>query len=302
MKLTNMQAADNARRTQAPVLDSAAAHDHPSDGAVDPVALAAESRDFASVLRGVTRSNDDHSDHDDDDNDRTDSRRDKPPEKASTRSAREVDRSERAGDDERVSAVSEARDAEDDEHAPLAQHTGVNPEAFALHERQTSIEDSAISGVRSILHIVDLERVVAAARAQVLPNGRQEVTLELSRSVLEGLRVKLSRNTLGQISAEFIAASERTKAQLDSRTIELAYLLRSRGIAVAELRATVGGTGAESNAGRQADGDASQHDRRRTFHEPLRALDQNVAREGGETIRANPIDDLDRGTGSTYRA
>jgi flagellar hook-length control protein FliK len=70
-------------------------------------------------------------------------------------------------------------------------------------------------------------------------NGRQEVTIELSRSVLEGLRVKVSADAAGRITADFLASSDQVRSALDARTPELLALLRSRGIELAELRTSV---------------------------------------------------------------
>jgi hypothetical protein len=69
--------------------------------------------------------------------------------------------------------------------------------------------------------------------------------------VLEGLRVKLSTDSGGRVTAEFIAASERVRAQVDARASELAELMRSRGINLAEVRAGVGDSGADSRGGGQ---------------------------------------------------
>ena len=79
----------------------------------------------------------------------------------------------------------------------------------------------------------------------------REVTIELRRSVLEGLRVKLGTDGAGRVTAEFIAASERVRAQVDARASELAELMRSRGINLAEVRASVGDSNADSRGGGQ---------------------------------------------------
>ena len=106
-------------------------------------------------------------------------------------------------------------------------------------------------GARAILHIADLERVVSSVRTQTLAGGVREVTIELRRSVLEGLRVKLSSDSTGRVTAEFIAASERARAQVDARASELSELMRSRGINLAEIRTGVaaGDSGADGRGG-----------------------------------------------------
>lgn len=96
------------------------------------------------------------------------------------------------------------------------------------------------TNARAILHITDLERIVASVRTQITAGGRREVTLEMQRSVLEGLRVKISADPSGRVTAEFIAASEQVRAQVEGRAAELADLLRSRGVNLAALKTSLG--------------------------------------------------------------
>ncbi|HEX2272143.1 MAG TPA: flagellar hook-length control protein FliK, partial [Pyrinomonadaceae bacterium] len=92
---------------------------------------------------------------------------------------------------------------------------------------------------RPILHSIDLNSIVTAYQVQLVGNGQKEVTLELSRSMLEGLRVKLTSDGAGRITADFLAATEGIKALLDGRSQELIEQLRSRGINLAEFRSSV---------------------------------------------------------------
>jgi hypothetical protein len=107
------------------------------------------------------------------------------------------------------------------------------------HVRQTELRSEA-QNARAVLHIADLERIVSAVRTQLNSQGRREVLIELRRSALEGLRVKLSADEAGRVTAEFIASSERVKTQIDARSAELSELLRSRGINLAALKTSVG--------------------------------------------------------------
>ncbi|HEX8189122.1 MAG TPA: flagellar hook-length control protein FliK [Pyrinomonadaceae bacterium] len=109
--------------------------------------------------------------------------------------------------------------------------------------REVSAVGEATSA-RAILHVADLERIVSAVRSQMVEGGRRVVTIELRRSVLEGLKVKLTAEGGGRVTAEFVAASERVRSQLDARAGELAELLRGRGVNLAALR-----TGVETGAG-----------------------------------------------------
>jgi hypothetical protein len=150
-------------------------------------------------------------------------------------------------------------------------------------------------GARAVLHIADLEKLVSVVRTQIHADGRREVTLVLHRSVLDGLRVKLSADGAGRINAEFIASTEKVRAQVDARSAELADLLRSRGIALAGLRTSVG-------AG--ADQDASGGGRGRDPFEVV-ALPETDARPASRTSAAEPAlgpVEAGRDEGSTYRA
>ncbi|HEX5708218.1 MAG TPA: flagellar hook-length control protein FliK [Pyrinomonadaceae bacterium] len=146
------------------------------------------------------------------------------------------------------------------------------------------------AGARSILHIADLERIVSAVRAQTLAGGAREITIELRRSVLEGLKVKLSLDGAGRVAAELIAASERVRAQLDARTGELAEILRSRGVNLASLSTSVGADASGQNArGAQDFGAVAAAANTTTRDAHLDAAD-----EGDD---ASVVDD-----GTTYRA
>jgi flagellar hook-length control protein FliK len=145
------------------------------------------------------------------------------------------------------------------------------------------------ASARAILHVADLERIVSAVRAQLV-EGRHVVTIELRRSVLEGLKVRLSSDGDGRVTAEFIAASERVRTQLDARAGELAELLRGRGVNLAELR-----TGVETSTGNEGGS-------------PREELSQTVNRvsaastEVSSAQAAGPSEELDGGEANTYRA
>ncbi|HEV2861528.1 MAG TPA: flagellar hook-length control protein FliK [Pyrinomonadaceae bacterium] len=161
----------------------------------------------------------------------------------------------------------------------------------ALRETGVSVEPTA---ARSILHVADLERIVSAVRSQLADGGGRVVTIELRRSVLEGLKVRLTSDGAGRVTAEFVAASERVRSQLDARASELAELLRGRGVNLAALRTSVG-TGGDTAGGFDPG--------------PREDLSQNV----GETRQAPlhvsnnspadaPPEDDEGGAASTYRA
>lgn len=187
---------------------------------------AAQSRDFASVLEDVTRGSRSRDEHEGDEGG----------ERQETKSSAYAERER------------EAKRRED-------RHEGGAGGGGGFDQRG-QVREAALVGdgmnARAILHIADLERIVAAVRTQLLANGRQEVTLELNRSVLEGLRVRLTTDAQGRVNAEFIAATEKVRAQLDARSGDLSELLRSRGIELASLRTTV-----TANDNQTASGDSS---------------------------------------------
>ena len=186
----------------------------------------ASGRDFASVLEEVARPRERaRPDEDDAARETTDSKkgdRAEPDAEARRREGREGGGGEAGGGDAR----------------------GGLDQRGALREVSAAQEPA---GARAILHIADLERIVSSVRAQTLAGGAREVMIELRRSVLEGLRVRLRLDGGGRLAAEFLAPTEHVRAQLDARAQELAELLRSRGLNLASLGTSVGGgdTGSE---------------------------------------------------------
>ena len=93
--------------------------------------------------------------------------------------------------------------------------------------------------VHAIVNTTDLDRIVAACNVQLTQGGQQQVTLDLSRSVLDGLRIKLTADGGGRVSAEFLAGSDGVKSLLDARSHELISLLNSRGVELANFRTSL---------------------------------------------------------------
>ncbi len=88
---------------------------------------------------------------------------------------------------------------------------------------------------RSILHIADLERMISAVRKLTRLNGKREIVLELKRSVMEGLKVKITTGDAAQVSIEFLTANEKVRSQIESHSEELSNILRGRGINLRSL-------------------------------------------------------------------
>lgn len=238
-----------------------------SEASTKPAALsggAAARRDFASVLKEVTR----NSTGDDQEGDSRDERRD-------TKGAGDVE-----GQRETL------REEEGDADAGAGGGGGLGARAGV---ESTYLSES--TNTRAILHIADLEKIVAAVRSRVFADGRSEVTLELKRSVLEGLRVKLGADETGRVTAEFIAATERVRAQLDARTGDLAELLRSRGVNLASIKTSVSaGTSDERE----------RHSEQRLAASTPARTDVSAPAQGAAADDAQDEDSTRSGT--TYRA
>ena len=242
----------------------------PADAAegADPPDSDTAARDFASVLDELSNTHEDERREAETRNDRLEAE----PKGHARESPFAKRREERKGDDSGADAkgagVAEQR------AAPLREPTAAQEPTAA----------------RAMLHIADLERIVSAVRTQALADGAREVTIDLRRSVLEGLRVKLSSDGAGRVTAEFIAASERVRAQVDARASELADLMRSRGVNLAEVRASVSDSGADSRGGsHSAETGEDARGATRVARESVSAQDSTdagaLAGESGTTYR-----------------
>lgn len=229
---------------------------------------APQGRDFASVLEEVSRESERREEHGKDEE------------------PAESKRTERAGEHERLVQKREERREGEGSGGGFGSRGGVT---------ETTLQTEA-TGARAILHIADLEKIVAAVRTQMLGGGRNEVTLELHRSVLEGLRIRLTRDGQGRITAEFIAATERVRAQVDARSQELAELLRSRGLNLASLSAR---TEADAGGSHNAGGDAQRDSFERLSGLAGAGEAGSTATESAHVEASERVADED---GSTYRA
>ncbi|HEX7314721.1 MAG TPA: flagellar hook-length control protein FliK [Pyrinomonadaceae bacterium] len=224
-------------------------------------------RDFASVLEEVSRADERR------DSETEGDRRDlKQPEKGKHEAVERREQERRGGDGEASGGGS----------------------GRTLGSVREVISPTEAPGARAILHIADLERIVSAVRTQLLPGGMHEVTVELRRSTLEGLLVKVRSSGDGRVTAEFIAASERVRAQVEARLPELAELMRGRGINLASLNTST--ASADTSGGNQTGRGSSQ---------PKGGVNPSAVPRVGDGPSANAeaggAVETD-GTGTTYRA
>jgi len=221
-------------------------------------------RDFASVLGEVSRSGSG--------TEATESRVDEGVDEAAPRTEKQAGAREEIGGEERSDLVLDAR--------------GGSVEAAARPE---------VLEARTILRSADLEKIVAAIHTQIIGGGRREVTLQLSRSVLSGLRVRLIADASGRVAAEFIAADDRVRSLVEGRSQELAEILRSRGINLSSLRTTADG-GAAGQGGEGRSGSSQTKEVEGTEHAPKSGPDVQPAQTSAEE------DEGQAGPTTSYRA
>lgn len=107
---------------------------------------------------------------------------------------------------------------------------------------------------RSILHIADLERMISIIRSQTALGGKREIVLQLKRSVLEGLQVKISTEAGSKVQLEFLAANEKVREQIEKHSDELAGILRGRGINLGSLKTSLSSAEKNNQFGGEKDG------------------------------------------------
>lgn len=116
-----------------------------------------------------------------------------------------------------------------------------NSPAAALAALQSPVSSAsptaAAPAARSILHVADLERIVATIRTETFQNQKQ-VTIALKNSVLQGLQIKLSIGEDGKLKAEFLATGKQIKSQLEKRKKELSEILHNRSSLFSDIEIT----------------------------------------------------------------
>lgn len=231
-----------------------------ADEAVEHASTRPVERDFASVLRQSVKP-----------------ARERFDEAADGKEERRT--SERRGEKSTASEPESAVERRESEREDSSGQSGENSSGGGSFNGRGGVADivphAGNMNVRQILHVADLERIVAAVRTKLLADNSREVTIQLHRSVLAGLRVKVSRDESGRVTAEFIVANEAMRTQIEGRTTELAELLRGRGVNLAHIKTSVGD---ESGGGATDDGRSN------------REGSEAVATQSGVTLNAPSID------------
>lgn len=293
MKIPSSSAKNDAARTissSARASNSNRAASSSSETAFDDGSSSSNqiTRDFAAVFDEIAHPS--HHHHDPQDSAAKDSASEAAKESRETRDAKHADERADHAAAERNKATKN-KNNQDDGSSDDKDRQAYGGQVSALQMRQTP-DAAVVANARQILHIVDLEKLVAGIRTQINADGKQEITMQLSRSVLEGLRVKITRAADGQINAEFIAASEQVRSQLQSRSTELAEILRGRGVQLATLRTSTDAGDSSSSS--------NDNQRRDTAPSPLQSTAR--AEQTGNAASSTELIQTDASSSSTYRA
>jgi hypothetical protein len=143
---------------------------------------------------------------------------------------------------------------------------------------------------RSILHIADLERLISTIRAQSQLGGKREIILQMRRSVLEGLQVKITTDPGAKVQIEFLVANDKVRSEVEKHSSELAEILRGRGVNLETLKTTVR---SDSSGGNSSFANDSA---------PVSEVGSDSAAQNDELSIDNTFDDLPENKGANYQA
>lgn len=170
--------------------------------------------------------------------------------------AKESSEADETGSEKETSRDVQTRDAVDEKEKNQSDEQeqsgddsgGTNPGfgALVFPADNKIFNGNSTPAARSILHVADLERIVSAVRAQNLKNA-QAIVIALKHSVLDGLQIRLTVGENGVLKAEFLAASEQVKNQLEARKQELTGIIRERGINLSEMSVRQGSDFEQNN-------------------------------------------------------
>lgn len=164
----------------------------------------------------------------------------------SSDSRREDEKKERLRDKESADSAASDGKTEKYDSSGGGQYGGQG--GFGERGNIANLNLSEAFAARSILHIADLERLISTIRAQSQLGGRREIILQLKRSVLEGLQVKITTDPTTKVQIEFLAANEKVRSEVEKHSEELAGILRGRGINLETLKTTVRSDSDESSS------------------------------------------------------
>lgn len=103
------------------------------------------------------------------------------------------------------------------------------PSVPVLPATAKSSAENPIAAARSILHVADLERIVATIRTENFKTSKH-VEIALKHSVLEGLKIRIAIDENGRLKAEFLSQNEQIRKQLEARKRELNQVFVQRAV------------------------------------------------------------------------
>lgn len=182
-----------------------------------------QTKDFASVLKSTSRQKDL-------------STEEKKNEKSSENEKTNTEETELNKDSKETKNVRDEKreNSESDQDSDSNQDKSFGNFHFTNSQKLNEI---SIPSARAILHIADLERIISSIRANNVATGKQ-ITIELKRSIFQGLELKLTIGKDKGVIAEFITSDENVKNQLNAKATEIAGILRDRGIKLTKLEMT----------------------------------------------------------------
>ncbi|MGQ9898440.1 MAG: flagellar hook-length control protein FliK [Acidobacteriota bacterium] len=149
---------------------------------------------------------------------------------------------------ESVGSSDGERVAEDDQKTPTAAEDAARA---ALMPTQRDIRPEAAAEVtpRRILHVLDMEKILATVRTQTFSGNEAQATIQLSHSILHGLSITLQTDARGRVSAEITATTEAAKRIVDAHARELNDMLQARGLDVDSFSTKLADADASASSG-----------------------------------------------------
>lgn len=190
---------------------------------------------------------------------------------------------------EKDGAESSAGEARGENYEPADGQAGGQQQGsgFGMNGQVAGLNLNENFAARSILHIADLERLVSTVRTQTALGGKREITLQLKRSVLDGLEIKITTGADAKVQLEFLAANEAVRSQVEKHSEELAGILRGRGVNLETLK-----TSSKSDSS----GDAAPHEPQ------LESAAQNQFAGADSRLNENTFEPQTGGDGKIYNA
>jgi hypothetical protein len=195
----------------------------------------------------------------------------------------------RDAQDESAGASDRKHAAENDRKTPTAAEDAARA-AMLPTNREIRPEATAEVTPRRILHVLDMEKILATVRTQTFSGNEAQATIQLSHSVLHGLSITLQTDARGRVSAEITATTEAAKRIVDAHARELNELLQARGLDVVSFSTRLAGADAGASSGNGGDGPAAspfgQHQMTDTVAESVETTDATTpaALSGSENI------------------